>query len=88
MMHEIGYKLNGTHKEIKSSLVLQGDDSIHTAMAKTVGLPLGIAARLLLLNKISERGVCIPISPEFYNPILAELKTLGVELDEKEVVVV
>ena len=88
MYHRFVFEKDGSKKEIQASLVVKGDNAVHTAMAKTVGLPLGIAARLLLLNKISERGVCIPISPEFYNPILAELKTLGVELDEKEVVVV
>jgi saccharopine dehydrogenase-like NADP-dependent oxidoreductase len=31
-------------------------------MAKTVGLPLGIAAKLLLEGKINTRGVCIPVT--------------------------
>jgi saccharopine dehydrogenase (NADP+, L-glutamate forming) len=87
MYHRFVFEKEGSKKEIQASLVVKGDNAVHTAMAKTVGLPLGIAAKLLLLNKISERGVCIPINPEFYNPILAELKTLGVELDEKEMMV-
>jgi saccharopine dehydrogenase (NADP+, L-glutamate forming) len=53
-------------------------------MAKTVGLPLALAAKLLLQGKITARGVLIPIAPEFYNPILAELSTLGITLVEEE----
>jgi saccharopine dehydrogenase-like NADP-dependent oxidoreductase len=84
MMHEIGYELNGTHKEIKSSLVLQGEDSIHTAMAKTVGLPLGIAAKLILEGKIKETGLHIPVRPEIYEPVLAELEKHGIIFHETE----
>lgn len=84
MMHEIGYELNGLHKEIKSSLVLKGDDSIHTAMAKTVGLPLGIAAKLILEGKIKEKGLHIPVSAEIYEPVLEELKQHGIIFHETE----
>jgi saccharopine dehydrogenase (NADP+, L-glutamate forming) len=65
-------------------LIAKGDDSINTAMAKTVGLPLAIAAKLLIQNKITKRGVVIPIHEEIYGPILAELKELGIELTESE----
>jgi hypothetical protein len=51
-------------------------------MAKTVGLPLAIAAKLILQDKISARGVVIPTSPQFYEPILNELKTQGVVFRE------
>ena len=55
-------------------MVLEGEDPIHTAMAKTVGLPLGIAAKLILLNKINLKGLHIPIVKEIYTPVLEELK--------------
>jgi saccharopine dehydrogenase-like NADP-dependent oxidoreductase len=84
MMHEIGYEINGINKEIKSSVVLKGDDSIHTAMAKTVGLPLGIAAKLILEGKIKEKGLHIPVSPEIYEPVLAELEKHGIIFHETE----
>ncbi|HEY9046623.1 MAG TPA: saccharopine dehydrogenase C-terminal domain-containing protein [Ohtaekwangia sp.] len=84
MWHRFIYELKGKHHEIQASLIARGEDATHTAMAKTVGLPLGIAAKLLLQNKITSRGVAIPVSPEFYIPILDELKTLGVELTEVE----
>lgn len=78
MQHQIQYKLNGKLHEHKSSLMLIGDDASNTSMAKTVGLPLGIAAKLILLEKISLQGVKIPISKEIYEPVLKELKELGV----------
>ncbi|MBK7110633.1 MAG: hypothetical protein IPH61_16355 [Bacteroidetes bacterium] len=51
-------------------MVAIGEDEKITAMAKTVGLPMGIAATLILQGKISEVGVVIPVKPEIYNPIL------------------
>ncbi len=73
-------------KRVRSAMVATGEDAIDTAMAKTVGLPLGIATRLLLEGKIEARGVQIPITPEFYNPILEELEALGFSFIEEEVV--
>lgn len=85
MWHRFVYEVNGTKKEIQASLVATGDDATYTAMAKTVGLPLGIAAKLILEEKIKSRGVCIPVMKELYDPILHELKNLGIELTETEV---
>jgi hypothetical protein len=48
MLHEIEYEVNGQRSTVNSSLVVKGEDSLRTAMAKTVGLPLGIAAKLIL----------------------------------------
>ena len=45
MLHEIEYTINSKPAKIRSGLVVKGTDNMHTAMAKTVGLPLGIAAR-------------------------------------------
>lgn len=84
MMHEIEYELAGEKHTIKSSLVVKGNDSIHTAMAKTVGLPLGIAARLILEGKITETGLHIPVVASVYNPVLDELKKHGVSFEEEE----
>jgi len=53
-------------------------------MAKTVGLPLAIAAKLLLQGKIKSRGVLIPVTKEIYEPILAELGEQGIRLTEVE----
>ncbi len=70
MMHDIQYTLQNEQHQIKSCLMVKGEDSVHTAMAKTVGLPLAIAATLLLEGKLNVKGLHIPILPEIYEPIL------------------
>jgi saccharopine dehydrogenase-like NADP-dependent oxidoreductase len=83
MLHEIGYEVNGRKKEIRSSLIVKGEDEKRTAMAKTVGLPLGIAAKLILLGKIKLTGLHIPVIPEIYKPVLAELETHQIKFIEE-----
>jgi saccharopine dehydrogenase-like NADP-dependent oxidoreductase len=83
MLHEIGYEVEGRRYLAKSSFALEGENDHHTAMAKTVGLPLGIAARLLLNGTLLERGLHIPILPSFYEPVLAELEHLGIVFSEE-----
>lgn len=85
MYHELQYVLQGTVYEVHSSLVAKGEDEVLTAMAKTVGLPMAIAAKLLLQGKISTRGVQMPLSSEFYTPILAELEQFGIRFTEQEI---
>ena len=82
MLHEIEYEIAEKKFEIRSSLVVKGDDHIHTAMAKTVGLPLGIAAKLILNGKINLKGVQIPTKKEIYEPVLNELAMLGIKFNE------
>ena len=84
MQHLFEYELAGQQHEFTSSLVVIGDDEVHTAMAKTVGLPVAILAKLLLQGKISNRGVVIPIHPELYEPVLEELKSYGVNFIEQD----
>lgn len=85
MWHKFVYEVNGRKKEVHASLTAVGDDANYTAMAKTVGLPLGIAAKLLLEGNIKSRGVCIPVMKEIYEPVLQELSELGIGLSEKEI---
>jgi saccharopine dehydrogenase-like NADP-dependent oxidoreductase len=59
-----------------------GEDSLHTAMAKTVGLPLGIVSKLLLKGAISQKGLALPLNSEVYKPVLEELFTLGVQFQK------
>jgi len=82
MVHEIGYELSGKQEEIKSWLVLEGEDRLRTAMAKTVGLPLGIAARLILNGTLHLSGLYIPSLPEIYRPVLEELAEHGIRFKE------
>lgn len=85
MWHLFDYEENGITKRIRSAMVATGENARETAMSKTVGLPLAIAIRLFSEGKIKARGVQIPITPEFYNPILDELDELGFQFIEEEV---
>ena len=78
MLHEIAFEVKNQKSKIKSSLVVKGENSLRTAMAKTVGLPLGIAATLLLEGKITETGLHIPIIAGIYEPVLRRLKEYGI----------
>jgi len=83
MWHRFNYLLGVKEKEIQAWLIVTGEDEIQTAMAKTVGLPLAIACKFLLTGKFSSRGVVIPLLKEIYEPVLSELKSLGIRLEEK-----
>jgi len=82
MLHELEYETKNEKHKIKSSLIVTGENNIETAMAKTVGLPLGIAAKLILQKKIKLTGMHIPILPEIYEPVLDELKKYGIVFGE------
>ena len=83
MQHLLGYEMNGEKKQIESSLIVKGENQNYTAMAKTVGLPVAIAALKILQGEIKTPGVQLPISKEIYEPILKELKEYGVQFSEK-----
>ncbi len=86
MWHKFNFLENGESREIQSSMVAVGDDAINTAMAKTVGLPIAIAAKHVLSGNISLKGVFIPTLNEIYTPILEELDQLGFQFEEREIV--
>ena len=83
MQHLLGYEMNGEKKQIESSLIVKGENQNYTAMAKTVGLHVAIAALKILQGEIKTPGVQLPISKEIYEPILKELKEYGVQFSEK-----
>ncbi len=85
MWHRFVYETGNSTKEIQAYLTVTGDDEVNTAMAKTVGLPLAIAAKLLLEGKIKSRGVVIPVDQDIYNPVLKELSQNGISLVEREI---
>ena len=84
MYHKFGYELNGKNYQIDSSMVTIGEDQTYTAMSKTVGLPVAIAALQILNKKITTPGVLRPIDKEVYKPILEELETYGVQFNEEK----
>jgi len=85
MWHRFLFEKDGEYKEIHSSMVVIGDDQTYTAMAKTVGLPVAIATKMILNKVIVTPGVHVPILKEIYNPILNELENYGIHFKGKEV---
>jgi saccharopine dehydrogenase-like NADP-dependent oxidoreductase len=83
MQHQFEYRIGSKSERLISSFVAIGDDAENTAMAKTVGLPLGILARLILEDKIENVGVQIPINKDVYTPVLSELDGLGICFDRE-----
>ncbi len=84
LQHEFIASYPGAGKErIISTLIDFGVSGGDSSMARTVGLPAAIGTKLILEGKIKETGVHIPVSPEIYRPILAELKTLNIAFKEK-----
>ena len=82
MLHEVEYTVHGQQSTVNSSLVVKGENSLRTAMAKTVGLPLGIAAKLILNGTIKLTGLHIPTKKEIYEPVLKELEEYEIKFHE------
>ncbi|HEX6848000.1 MAG TPA: saccharopine dehydrogenase C-terminal domain-containing protein [Chitinophagaceae bacterium] len=83
MLHEIEYLVDGQQSTINSWLVVKGEDNLRTAMAKTVGLPLGIAAKFILNGTIKLTGLHIPTKREIYEPVLTEMEEHGIKFNEQ-----
>ncbi len=83
MQHLIQYRLKGKMHLTTSTLQLEGETDTLTAMSKTVGLPLGIAAKLILEKQVNLKGVIIPTLPVLYQPMLEELAKFDIVFKEK-----
>ena len=84
MQHEVEYLHKGHKVKLTSSMIIKGENREHSAMAKTVGLPMGILARMVLSNKIvPPTGVLLPSMPSIYRPILTELAHHGITFNEE-----
>lgn len=74
---------DGRKEVIKSSMLDFGSPSSNTAVARTVALPAAIAVKMILDKKICLTGVHRPVVKEIYDPVIEELKTLGIEMKEE-----
>lgn len=86
LQHEIDVcypKDNKRQENITTTLIEYGEPGGFTAMSKTVGLPAAIAVKLILTGKMPLTGCHIPTHPTIYEPVLAELKKLGIKFEEK-----
>ncbi len=83
MQHQFEYIQNGEQKKLNSSLLVFGETARFTSMAKTVGLPVAIATKLILSGEIKSTGVKIPTTKDVYIPVLKELAENGINfIDE------
>jgi saccharopine dehydrogenase-like NADP-dependent oxidoreductase len=85
MYHEFEYQLEGKEHKVVSSMINIGEDQTYTSMANTVGLPVAIAAKMILKGELLEKGVTLPIHAEIYEPILKELETYNICFEEHEI---
>uniref|UniRef100_A0A3B3ZUY8 Uncharacterized protein n=1 Tax=Periophthalmus magnuspinnatus TaxID=409849 RepID=A0A3B3ZUY8_9GOBI len=84
MRNDLGLRHPTGELETKHiSLVVYGDPNGFSAMAKTVGYPAAIAARMLLDGEIRSKGLVIPMTKEIYGPALARLKEEGINIITK-----
>jgi saccharopine dehydrogenase (NADP+, L-glutamate forming) len=84
MQHEFVAQYSDRKEAITATMIDYGIPHGDTSMARTVGLPAAIAVRMILQGEISGlTGVHVPVIPELYEPVLAELATLGIGLNEK-----
>ena len=83
MLHEFGFEKGGIKYMLKSYMEAIGENATKTAMAKTVGLPLAIAAGLIADGVIKTFGVILPVIPEVYKPLLEALAVEGISFKEE-----
>jgi saccharopine dehydrogenase (NADP+, L-glutamate forming) len=74
---------DGRKEVIRSSMLDFGTPDTNTAISRTVALPASIAVKMILEKKIDLSGVYRPVVPEIYNPVLDELKKLGIKMKEE-----
>lgn len=82
MQHEFVVEYADRREKITSTLIDYGIPNGDSSMSRLVGLPAAIAARMILQGEIDLTGVHVPTIPEIYEPVLAELATMGVSFAE------
>jgi saccharopine dehydrogenase (NADP+, L-glutamate forming) len=70
-------------RRIYSTLIDFGIPNGDSSMARTVSLPAAIGVRMILQGALKLTGVHIPVVPEIYEPVLAELGRLDIECKER-----
>jgi saccharopine dehydrogenase-like NADP-dependent oxidoreductase len=86
IIHEVDAQFTGKSartERITSTFIEYGEPGGFTAIAKTVGLPAAIAAKLVLTDQLPISGCHIPTHPAIYSKVLPELKEAGLTFEEK-----
>jgi saccharopine dehydrogenase (NADP+, L-glutamate forming) len=84
MQHEFVAEYPDREELITATMIDYGIPDGDTSMARTVGLPAAIAVRMILHGEFPGlTGVHVPVIPEIYEPVLAELEQLDIGLTER-----
>ena len=83
MHHEFVAEYPSKKEYITSTLVGYGIPYGDSAISRTVALPAAIAVKMILHDQLNLTGVHIPVIPDLYNPILDELREMGIKFVEK-----
>ena len=82
--HEIIAEFPENKKQkIISTMIHYGKKRGFTSMAQSVGMPAGIAVKLILQGKLPLTGCHIPTHPAIFTPVLKELEKGGLKFTEK-----
>jgi len=83
MAHEFDVvRSDGTAQKVTSTMVDYGIPHGDSSMSRTVSLPAAIATHMILKGDIKMPGVQVPVIPEIYEPVLAELETMDIKVVE------
>ena len=84
MWHRFEFERDGKRQVITSELSIEGVDQTFTGMSDTVGLPMALAAEHMLVGPgFGDTGVKVPVTENYYNPLLKQLEDLNIIFIEK-----
>lgn len=83
LSHEITTREKDGSEEVHTSVLCLAGDEKHSAMARTVGLPVAIAAGLILDGKVPVRGVIGPGIESVRDEVLEGMRKEGVGMQER-----
>uniref|UniRef100_A0A673GTT2 Alpha-aminoadipic semialdehyde synthase, mitochondrial-like n=1 Tax=Sinocyclocheilus rhinocerous TaxID=307959 RepID=A0A673GTT2_9TELE len=80
MRNDVGIRHPTGELETKHiSLVVYGNPNGYSAMAKAVGYPAAIAARMVLNDELTTKGLVVPMTKNIYSPVLKRLQEEGLQ---------
>ena len=83
MQHEFIARYPDRTEKTTSTMIDYGIPHGDSSMCRLVGLPAAVAAKMILRGEIDLVGVQVPVVSEIYEPVLAELKQMGISFNEK-----
>jgi saccharopine dehydrogenase (NADP+, L-glutamate forming) len=82
LQHRFDVETSKMERKIITATLVEYGTAKASAMAKTVGVPCGIATQLILDGKLSARGVVAPMTPDIVYPLIEALEKEGITMEE------